>query len=270
MKQSVSLTAKINSSNEKETILMVRSLRNNGGFYANAPVFLVFGAGISPTTRAELDRLKVVEVDNNALYRDVTKTISMVRLKPECVFLREPIFENLYDHEIAAPCMMAKYPKHYSPKATIEYNEGVQAEYYIKTLLFGTTRPNYYRHINTWFVQAASLSHMWAEWQTKTKLVKDKIKTHEEQILKSEFVSFSGQGKYNSSLDYAYSLANNIGMGLLDVTGKYEVRDAIGVDYRHADMASHLCYYGEWGRIQKITTNKDLINDIKDINKLLK
>lgn len=253
MQQSVTIIGAVAPDNERESILLVRSLRRNGGFYAEAPVCLVITEGVSQAARDELKRLGVVEKDIHKPNIEQIDTIFMVLLSPQSLILREPIFENLYDHEVSA---------------SQKEDDTTFVGHYLKNLIIGQSVPDYFKHINTWFVQATTRSWMWKEWNTKNSLLIDGIKKNEKKIITSEFSRFSRH--QGGLLIHAYSCVPNIGMGQLASIGKYEFREPIEIGYQYADEATRICYYGDWDKISKLIKNKNVAKDMKEIKRLLR
>ena len=165
MKQSVTILGAINPSCEQEWILFVRSLRKNGGFYSASPVQLLKPlVGVSEKAYTELTRLGVALLD---IPQQQFGTVLAVWLKPETVILREPDFENLYDHEVAAHCRMPIYDLFWNHKHKNRYHEHIDSQEYLKKQLAGQKTPDYYRHIDTCYVLASSKSWFWKDWKNR-------------------------------------------------------------------------------------------------------
>jgi hypothetical protein len=272
---------------EKEYLLMIRSLRENGGFYADAPVVLLQPTenDISPKTLLELGKLGVgfikdpiapANTGRGFLNMPITceylahriKTDHMVWLDCDTLILKEPVFENLYDHEVSAHCNMLEYKNFYNKGHELAYNEDAQAQYTLKKLVYGVGTPEYYRHVNTWFIQAPRTSFIWREWRRQTAMTTNEIYCLKDEILGSEFISYSGQGKDKQSLDYALSSAEEIAMGMIHGYGRYEFREPVDTAHQYIDQNTRICHYDDWDVLQKLTKDKWVRKNMKEINKI--
>jgi hypothetical protein len=253
MKQSVTILGTLDSTNEKEWILLVRSLRANGGFYSYSSVYLTKSKDCSDKVLSELERLNCVVTET------AKKAISTfaVWLKPSTIFLKEPVFENLYDHEVAAHCKMLDYNLHWNHKTKQKYIEHLRVMRFLKELLVGSATPDYYRQLDDWFVQIPTTSfagRCWFEEITKLKKILFSVK---DDILDSEFV-------------YADECSSSIALSLLEMTRKYEFTEPKGTGYQYADKNTSICYYGDWNMVTKIVNTPWVKQNVKEIGKLLK
>lgn len=292
MKQSVTVVGAIEGSHnrtvEKEYLLMIRSLRKNGGVYSDAPVVLLQPTDndVSPQTLVELGKLGVTFIKDNIMVGSNTgrgflnmpytceylapkiKTDHMVWLDCDTIILRQPEFMNLYDSEVGAHCKMLEYNKFWNHKHEMAYNEDAYAQRYLKELLLGRNKPDYFRHVNTWFIQASPRSWMWKEWAEKTRKFVYEIHARQDAIFASEFVHLSGQGKDKTSLEYALSSAEEIAMGLIHAAGKYEFREPIDTAHQFIDKNTRICHYDDWSLLSKLDNSPWIKEQMKEIDKI--
>jgi hypothetical protein len=291
MKQSVTIVGAIEGSYErtveKEYLLMIRSLRENGGAYANAPVVLLQPTenDISPQTMVELGKLGVTFMKDPIAPSDTGRgflnmpytceylapkitTDHMVWLDCDTIILQEPDFMNLYDHEVAAHCKMLNYRLFFNHKHEKAYHEDAQAQRYLKELVVGRQTPDYFKHINTWFIQASPRSKVWNEWAEMTRQFVALTYKYRDMILSSDFTNFSGQGRDLNSLGYALSSAEEIGMGLLEAKGKYEFREPIDTRHQYLDKHTRICHYDDWSLLKKLDTTGWAKAQMKEIDKI--
>lgn len=264
MKQTVTVMGVLTGACEKEYILLVRSLRANGGFYKDSPVQLVRQGSCSEKAEQELSRLGVSIVDE--LVRPTT--MFSVWLKPATIILKEPIFENLYDHEIAAHCKMADYELHWNHKTKADYVEHLYAQSYLKTLFLGKSKPDYYIQLDDWFVQIPTGSFAHRDWVGRELELKKLFLENYDRIEDSEFSTFT-RTKRGIAV-YASECASAISLSLLEMTRKYEFTEPKGTSYQFADNDTCVCYYGDWDMVHKITNSAWVKDHQKDIKRILR
>lgn len=288
MKQNITIIGAIENSTdrfvEKEYILMIRSLRRNGGVYSNVPIILFqpTNNNISPRTLVELGKLGVEFRKNplpltgnngrgflnmpytcNYLYQDI-KTDQMVWLDCDVLIMKEPVFEPLYEYEVGIHTKMGSYLKFFNQQHMLEYNEDAYAQLYLKNMVVGET--NSFNHINTWFMQASRYSNFWRDWKHSTDEFVEDVHRNGDGILMSNFVNFSGQGKDKTSLDYALSSVEEITAGLLE--NKYDYREPIDTSHQYIDDQTRICHYDDWEILKSICDDEQIYNDMKEITKI--
>ncbi len=289
MKQDVTIVGAIEDSTdrfvEKEYLLMVRSLRRNGGFYADAPVILFqpTNKDISIRTRIELSKLDVTFIRNPSpifkntgrgflnmpytcdVIRKYVHTDQMVWLDCDTIILKEPIFESIYPDEVSVHHNMAFYDKFFNKEHELAYNEDMIAQSYLYNLVMKGAK-NPLRHVNTWFIQTTTTSKFWHHWNHLTDNFVDYMMSNQELILNSEFVGFSGQGEDKTSMDYAISSAEEITAGILD--NDYNYREPLNTAHQYIDEDVRICHYDDWDILRKINKDPFVLRDMKEINKI--
>ena len=156
----------------------------------------------------------------------------------------------------------------FNHKHKMAYMEDAEAQSFLERFLMGQRNPDYFKHINTWFVQAPVRSWMWKEWKKQTDLFVRLIHRNSRDLLQSEFVLYSGQGKDNKSLDYALSSSDGIAMGLLEMTGKYEIREPELTAHQFIGKETSLCHYDDFGLLKRLSKDPWVKENIKKIEKI--
>jgi hypothetical protein len=268
---------------EKEYLLMARSLRRNGGIYKNCPMVLLqpTDKNISPRTMIELKKLGVdfiksekpllTETGRGFLNMPFTcaylskfiKTEYMLWLDCDTLVLKEPMFQELNNNEVAVHINMTKYDRFFNDQHKADYFEDVEAQAYLCKLL---TREENLLHVNTWLIQAKTNSTFWSDWCDDSMRLVEKVKVSKNEIIESKFMTFSGQGTKHPILDYALSSVEEISAGLL--AKKYHYLGPLHTAHQYIDENTFICHYDDWNVLNQIYPSKETLEDIEVITKI--
>ncbi len=268
---------------EKEYLLMIKSLRANGGIYANAPITLVQPTknNISPRTMIELKKLDVdfirpksplvSETGRGFLnmpvackyLSEVLETKYMVWLDCDTYIFSEPKLFEISPKDIVSHANMENYDHFFNEEHRNDYLSDVAAQRYLYRLLTGKLE---FQHINTWFIQAYTKSNFWRDWYELTMEYVEKIEKNSELITTSEFINFPGQGTEHPILEYAISSTEEVAAGAL--FHNYNFIEPQGTAHQYLDNDTKICHYDDWSVLTQIYKDHGLKKKLEEIESI--